>query len=299
MVTHILILVFGVFMAATAAIFIKISTLDPYFLASGRLLLACVILSPFFYNDWKKHKDSYSRKHLRRCVIPGIIFATHFITWNIGVRETHAANGTLIVTLVPVVMPFVLFFTINEIVNQRELMGTMFSILGVCLLAYGDWHSSPEHLFGDLMCFISMLFYAYYLAAGRKNRDFPALWLYMVPLYFVAGVACFLAGLMSGELRVIYPAEQYFWLSCLALFPTVLGHSFINFGLKHLRGQVVGLINLLQFIFCGIFAYFFLEEVPTIYLYPASVLILIGAFIAIGSMPVRDIEKNADSPDAG
>ncbi|KKK77008.1 hypothetical protein LCGC14_2857920 [marine sediment metagenome] len=36
----------------------------------------------------------------------------------------------------------------------------------------------------------SMVLLAMYMALGRKNRDFPSIWLYVVPLYFVGGCMC-------------------------------------------------------------------------------------------------------------
>jgi drug/metabolite transporter (DMT)-like permease len=51
--------------------------------------------------------------------------------------------------------------------------------------------------------------------------------------------------------------------------------------MKHLRGQVVSILNVLQFVSAGIMAYFIREEVPAATFYPASALVLVGTIIVL------------------
>jgi drug/metabolite transporter (DMT)-like permease len=45
------------------------------------------------------------------------------------------------------------------------------------------------------MCLVSMLLFALYLALGRRNRDFPSVWLYVIPVYGQAAAVCLLVAL--------------------------------------------------------------------------------------------------------
>ena len=54
------------------------------------------------------------------------------------------------------------------------------------------------------------------------------------------------------------------------LVPTIIGHSILNYSMKHLRGQVVSILNVLQFVSAGIMAYFIRDEVPAATLYPPA-----------------------------
>jgi drug/metabolite transporter (DMT)-like permease len=65
------------------------------------------------------------------------------------------------------------------------------------------------------------------------------------------------------------------------LVPTVIGHSLLNYSLRHFRGQVVGLSNFSQPLFAGVLAFLVLSEVPDPIIYPAGVLIAIGVTIAL------------------
>jgi drug/metabolite transporter (DMT)-like permease len=276
-------LVGGVFAASSAVIWIKLSSLDPYLLSAYRLLGAALLLLPVFFLAWRRARERFTLGRLfRRAVVPGFLLALHFITWVDGARRTDAANASLIVNLVVVAMPFFLWFVLREGLNRREWVGTGFAVLGVIILGVGDYHLAPENLIGDLVCFLSMLLYAGYLVAGRTQRDLPSLWLYVVPLYAVGGLICLGFGLAAGSRPEALPLNETLILLALILIPTLLGHTGINLGLKYIRGQVVGLFNLLQFVFAGIMAYFILREVPIVAFYPAALSVILGVVVVLG-----------------
>lgn len=281
-------LVGGVFSASTAVIWIKLSNLDPYLLSAYRLLGAAILLFPTFLLAWRRvGRVPTIRTLLGRSWLPAALLALHFISWVDGARRTDAANATLIVNLVVVAMPFFLWFILREGLNRREWKGTALAVLGLALLGLGSYNFAPEQLLGDFICFISMLFYAAYMVAGRRNRDIPSLWLYVVPLYALSGLMCLAAGLAMGSVPQALPAREWGLLLLLVLVPTLLGHTGINMGLKYLRGQVVGLVNLLQFVFAGIMAWFLLSEVPHIGFYPAAALVIWGVMIVLNWNPFR------------
>jgi drug/metabolite transporter (DMT)-like permease len=126
-----------------------------------------------------------------------------------------------------------------------------------------------------------MLLFAHYLAQGRVNRDFPDIWLYLVPLYAMAGVLCFgISLLVANPLEAHAPRDWLLSLG-LAVIPTIMGHSILNLSMKHLRGQIVSVFNLCQFIFVGVLAFLLLDEVPQTLFYVASCLVVGGALLVI------------------
>ncbi len=285
MLSHIIALLAGIFLCSTSVILIKANSVHPVLLSGYRLVIAAAILSPFFLRAYQAHKVSFPLKKFKSTLFPAVILAIHFMSWTVGARSTIAANGSLIVNLVPIAMPVVLYFTVREVVNRGEIGGTLLSLAGVFLLAGGDYVSSREYLTGDLVCFGSMVLFAIYLAQGKKNRDFPSIWLYLVPVYGVAGIICFGVGLMVTDPFVVLSGRDYLVLLGLGLIPTIGGHSLINNAMQHLRGQVVSVCNLGQFIFAGAMAYLFFGEVPATVFYVACLLIIGGAIITILSNP--------------
>jgi drug/metabolite transporter (DMT)-like permease len=288
MVWKILLLIFGVFTAATAVIMIKHSTVDPVLLASYRLLVAGVLLLPLFMMDLRRHRRRFQWRQLRLAILPGVLLGLHFITWIIGARLTTAANSSLIVNMVPVVMPFLLVLLVRERLTRGELAGTGIAMLGLGLLAGSDLNLSREFFLGDVMCFVSMLFYALYMALARRNRTLPSLWLYVVPLYLIGGASCLGVAIARGSaLPGIGSGKNLALIIGLAVVPTIMGHSIFNYSMKHLRGQVVSLLGLGQFIFAAALGVVLLSppEIPHWSFYPAAVLVVAGAAIALRSYP--------------
>ncbi len=281
-------LLVGVLACSVAVIWIKLSSIDPILLTALRLAIAVTILSPFVYRDWRKHRETLTWGHLRDAAIPGVVFALHIITWNIGIRLTEAANGTLIVNLNPIVTPFLLLAFLGERVTKREVCATLLGVIGLLVLCVADFQLSAETFRGDLICFGSMLLMAVYLTLGRKFRHHPTVLLYVTPLYATASLVAFAAAPFAEPLglRVTdQPLDWWYearWLLLLAIVPTIIGHSLINNAMRTLRGQVVSVMNMMQFVIAGVVAWFVLGEVPAASFYIAAVLVVFAGLIAAG-----------------
>ncbi len=309
MLFRIPLLICGVFCCSTAVLMIKASRVDPILLAALRLLVATVALGPVFWRDHLKYRDRWDMGRLKRTALPGVILGLHFISWNFAARMTLAANASLIVNMLPAAMPFLLYLLIREKPNRREIIGTIIALGGVLILVGGDFHLSDEYFMGDVVAFGSMLLFGLYLALGRRNSDFPTIWLYVVPLYLTAGLSslaiwAFLylfgpTGLATvGDIS--QPIREIAFVLGLGLIPTVTGHSIMNYSMKHLRGQAVSIANLGQFIFAGLMAWAILSEIPAWNFYIACGLVVSGAITALrGHHPTADelLQSNrADNP---
>jgi drug/metabolite transporter (DMT)-like permease len=293
----IVLLVFGVVCGATAVLMIKASQLHPAVLATHRLLLAALLLSPLYFHLAGKHRATYSVRHLRLVFLPALTLALHFITWAQGAKLTQAANASLIVNLVPVAMPFLLYFTAREVITRNEVLGTLVALAGVVLLTASDVTISPKYLQGDLICFGSMILVAFYLVQGRVSRQFPSIWLYLVPLYAIAGAICFLISLLVADPLSRHAPRDYLLSLGLAAVPTVMGHSIMNLSMQRLRGQIVSVVNLTQFLFAGALAYLLFGEEPHRVFYIAGALVVSGAVIVIRAMPAQSVAE-PDSDEA-
>lgn len=281
-------LVFGLWACATSVIFIRESTVHPVVLAGYRLLFAALFLLPLYAAALKQYGGGLNRSRLRRTLLPAVFLAVHLASWNYGARMTPAANATILVNLLPLATPFLLLVVVKERVNRGEIIGTVIALAGVLGLTAGDYQVSRAHFTGDLICLGSMILFAAYLVFGRKNRDFPAIWLYVVPLYAFSGLLCFLMAIPMTDIFARYPAREYLLILGLVLFPTIAGHSIFNYALKHFRGQVVSVANLTQFIFAGVMAYVFFNEIPEPRFYAATAAILAGAVVTIRAMPTGE-----------
>jgi drug/metabolite transporter (DMT)-like permease len=275
-------IIFGVWTCSTAIIFIRQSTLHPILIVAMRLLIGATILFPFYLRDHLRSGERFTFAKMRSSVLPGIMLALHFITWVIGARMAQPAQASLIVNLVPLVMPFLLYFVTKERLHRAEWIATGMALVGLGILGYGDFHLDRETFLGDAICFGSMLLFSVYLILSRKNREKGGIFEYVVPLYYVAGICCLVPALLiPGALDGIDVPREWVIAFLLALLPTAFGHTILNFSMRKLRGQTVSIFNSGQFIFAGTMAYFVEKIKPGFGFYPAAVLLLAGAIMSM------------------
>jgi len=296
MLWRILLLVAGVFACSTAVILIKACRVDAVQMAAYRQLVAAAVLAPLFLRDWRRAGSAFTARHLRGAFLPGAMLGLHFISWIFGAQKARAANASLIVNMVPIVLPFFLHWLIRERLTRGEFAGTTLALAGMVLLALADSRHGGDLVAGDLLCFGSMILFGLYLALGRKNRHYPTVWLYLVPVYSIGGALCLLCTLTVGwfapalaapitQFPAREPLREVLLILGLGIIPTVIGHSALNHAMRHFRGQVVGVANLGQFVFAGLMAWAFFGEVPTWALYAAAGLVVAGVVLALRSAP--------------
>jgi drug/metabolite transporter (DMT)-like permease len=292
MLLRYLLLFLGVLACSTSAIFIRASATDPFVLTAMRLLIAFILLTPVLFAQLQKHGSAFTRDHLRRTRAPALVLACHLILWTLGARMTVVAQATLIVNLVPVALPFFLLYLVKERINRAEVAGTVLAIVGLTILSVKDALKGGGSVEGDAVCFVSMLLFALYLALGRRNRDFPSIWLYVIPVYGQAAFVCLLVALPRIRTFEVGSAREWALMVGLGAIPTVCGHSLLNAAMRRIRGQIVSLCNVSQFVFAGVMGYLLFGEVPRAIFYLASAIVVTGVAIVVFSTPPGAAESD-------
>lgn len=271
----------GVFACSTAAVMIKASTTHPFVLSAVRLWIAALLLTPLFWHEWRKHRGALPAGWLTRTTLPALMLSAHFISWAYGARMTMTAQASLIVNLAPVALPFFLHWLLAERITGREILGTVLALSGVGVLSARDAFSGGGDLAGNIVCFGSMLMFAWYLVLGRRNRDVPSLWLYVVPIYWQAAVFCGLAALPWAHTLKVASGREWALMAGLAVVPTIIGHSLLNLSMRALRGQLVSICNVGQFVFAGAMAWLLFGETPGVLFYGAAALVVSGVALVV------------------
>lgn len=276
------VLIFGIACSAVSFVFIRESVERSIMLAAWRVLLAAIILAPAYISARRKYGDAPFIAIVRRSLIPGLILSVHFIAWVSGARLTPGANATLMVSLMPLVMPFFMYFLYQEKLHSREWIATALAMVGVIMLSYNDVQISQEHFLGDLICLLAMVLFAAYLALARSNLEaVPSVWLYIVPMYTVAGLSSLAIAAATGPIMPTFERYNLLMVFLLAAMSTVVGHTALNYAMQKLRGQTVTLMNLSGFVIAGLAGYLVYNEVPSTTFYIASTFIVAGLLFAV------------------
>lgn len=293
------VLILGVFACSTSVIFIKSSTCPKEWLTALRLLIAAVALTPVFLWEGRKTPQHMRRKTLALSLPGALLLVVHFITWVMGARMAYVANSTLVVNLTPVALPFVMWLTTAERITRGEIIGTLIALSGVIALVAHDAKIDPEQAVGIGICFASMILFCFYIAMSRKLGAGRSVWLYVVPLYWVAGIV---GAIYAGSLHALRPdivamptwnAREIGLLLCIGLIPTVVGHSIMNWCIKHMRSAIVSTFNVFQFAFAGLMGWQVFKEKPEPLFYPVCALIIAGVIVVIRSTPAKQTPAQA------
>jgi drug/metabolite transporter (DMT)-like permease len=276
-----LVLLAGVFGAASSVFFIKASRLEPATLSAVRLLAAAAILSPFALIQLRRAGIAPSWRGVAVVLPAALPLAVHYLTWFRGVRLTSAAMSTLIVNLTPVFMPFLVWGLLRERINRGELIGSLVAIAGVVVLTLGKDRSGQTTTAGILICIGSIGLCTLYLALGRKYARGRSLLAYIVPLYCVAGLVGLAGAFALHEPLPPITLREIAVALGAVIFPTVIGHTALNYAMVHLPSQVVSCSSLGQFVFVAILAMPIYGEYPTWNLLLPAVLVLGGSLIVI------------------
>lgn len=280
--TRILLLFLGQMITSTAVILIKINTIHPVLFASIRVLGAGALLSPLFVREARRIHGGISFAAVRPAIVPGIFLAIHFMSWTLAARTTIAANANLIVNMVPLFMPIVVFVLLRERLRRFEAIGTLVALVGFGALALPNVRGSSETLLGDALAFGSMLFFTVYLALARRNRGAGNVWLYVTPLYLMAGmISLVVSFFFTSPWAEPWSATNILSLAGIILGPTIIGHTAINHAMSRLPTQLVGLSQLSQTIWAGLLGFFLLGEVPAPEFAIAAVCIVAGVTVIV------------------
>ena len=283
LVSRTALLLFGVFCASTATIFVKASRELPLLMTAGRLLIAALVLTPFFLRELKAAPGDFGWRQFGWACLPAVVLAINMSIFVVGARMTQAADAGLIVSLTPLAMPFFLWWLMREKINRQEVFGTLVMLAGILVLFGGNLHASHTNFIGDMIVVASMLALTGYLALGRKNAARLSLWLYIVPLYWVAGLICLAAALFFVNPIKAYAMPDLLAILGLGVISTALGQTLLNYSFQHFRGQTVSLTLMLLPLFTGAMGYLFFGEIPHPSFYLAALLISAGIFVALRS----------------
>ncbi|MFO1531135.1 MAG: DMT family transporter [Kiritimatiellia bacterium] len=264
-----------------STVFIRESRLDAVSLAAFRLLAAALLLSPAFVRAVRR-AGGYRREWFLVSLLAGLPLGIHLLLWNFGARLTLPGNATLLVTLSPLFTPLLFWWLAGERVTRRELAATALGLAGAAVLAADSARVSAASLTGDLLCLLSMGAFCFYLAAGRRARTLPSLWVYVVPVYATAGALCWvIAAARGGGSPLAVPAREWIWILGLVVVCTMIGHTLVNHSLARLRGQVVSVSMQGQFVVAAFLGWRVEGVLPRALFYPAAALTLGGILLLL------------------
>ncbi len=189
--------------------------------------------------------------------IGGFILSIGFCGYVFAMYNTTVANTNFIISLQILFLAIFGFFFLKEKINLITLISIILAMSGVLLMVGNSL--SPGELSGNLAAFTMPITFAVLIMIVRK---FPSV--DMVPAQFVAGISSCLIGLSLSPTIMISPHDIF--LGFLAgFFQIGFGFIFITIGARTTPSAMVGIIMLSESVLGPIWAFLFVNEIPSLY----------------------------------
>ncbi len=269
----------GILAVSTASIFIKLCDAPVLIIATYRMMLASLMLTPFAY--YKKPWRGWERNEMGWFLLSGLFLSLHFAFWIASLKYTSVASSVVLVTTHPIFVGIGSWLFLKEQMGMKLVLGIALSVLGSGLISYGDRTLSKQAWMGDWLALLGAMAASGYLLIGRKMRKDLDLFSYIFPVYSTAGLALIVFSLLFQKPFFSYSTTTYLFMFLLALIPQLIGHTTFNWALRYLPASMVAITILGEPIGSTILAYFILSEGLTVLKILGGISIFAGILIAL------------------
>ncbi|MBN2425357.1 MAG: DMT family transporter [Calditrichaceae bacterium] len=281
-------LIIGVFIISWSSIIIRLmGDVDPMIISFYRLSISAIILMPLWKNtDFKKIHWHSSGKLM---LLAGFFLALHFYTWITSLQLTTVGNSIFLESTHPL---FGLLFSVlflKEKPGLRFIPVIFLGLSGMFIIVFRDINLDPDLLSGDLYAVAGAIFVAAYLIAARKTGKNIPLIPYLTLVYGIAAVFLLIAMLLKNICFWSLPLQTWLWLLLLALGPSFIGHSILNWASRKIPVYYVNTALLSEAVLATVFAALILQEIPGFNFYIGAVLIIIAVIRIFRQRKVNEI----------
>jgi drug/metabolite transporter (DMT)-like permease len=214
----------------------------------------------------------------------GAFLAGHFWSWIASLSYTSVASSVVLVNTQPVFVAVLSILVLGERPTRRQWVGIAVAVAGAAVIGWGDFSGGPRPLVGDLLAVAGAVFVSLYYVIGRRLRQRVELWSYIGVVYGVAAVLLLgAAAVMPGVALTGYPGTDWAVFLALAAGPMMIGHTGVNYALRHVRAYVANLALLGEPIGATLLAWWLpgIQERPSPQLVVGGSLVLLGIGLGV------------------
>ncbi|MBD2603583.1 DMT family transporter [Scytonema hofmannii FACHB-248] len=227
-------------------------------------------------------KESLNNQQILLLLATSVFFCATQLFWAWSLTQTSLANSALIHNLTPFFTALGGYLLFNQRFDYKFLIGLIIASVGTIVLGLCDLQIGSIKLQGDLLAFLSALFYAAYFLGIEKLRTQLTVttilsWIYrIVTLFFVV--------ILLTVKDEWFPHSWNGWLAVITLaLALIVSHGLLVYSLKYLSSSFVAMINLFDPAVTGFFAWMIFAEALNWLNLVAFVIIVLGIYLALSS----------------
>jgi drug/metabolite transporter (DMT)-like permease len=262
----IIILTLGILCLSTASVLIKFCDDVPAItIAAYRMAMATVIMA--LLAAWKQVSfRGLGRRAWLGALLGSVFLALHFAFWVTSLKYTSVASSVVLVTTNPIFVGVFSWILFRERQPLALLAGIALSFAGSVVLALGDGGldqllaGGSSAVLGDALALLGAVMASGYLMTGSRMRERMDLLAYATLVYGFSAVWLWIMVLAIRLPVSGFKGSSYLSLVAMAVLPQAIGHTTINWALKHLKTGMVAVTILGEPIGASILAFFILRE---------------------------------------
>jgi len=278
-----LVLAIGVIAISTSAILVKVSTAPSGVIAFYRLLFSVLLMGPIFFSKYRTELKLVTKRDWGISIASGFFLAFHFILWFESLNYTSVASSTVLVTLQPIFAFIGTYLFFKERLSLNAICSGMIAVLGSVIISYGDFKISGTALFGDMLALAACALVTFYLLFGQSVRKRISLITYTFIVYAISTSVLLVYLLVTKESFYPYPKSDWLYFILLAIIPTLLGHTLLNWVVKWVSTSMISVAILFEPVGATVLAYYMIGETVNLsqVIGGAVVLLGIGLYILV------------------
>jgi drug/metabolite transporter (DMT)-like permease len=250
----------GALSVSTSAILVKWVDAPAAVTAFYRLFFTVLFMTPFFIKYIPELRTITKRDWLFS-VVSGILLAFHFILWFESLNYTSVTSSVVLVTLQPLFAFVGGYVFFKERLTVGALLSGLLAITGSIIISWGDFQVSGKALFGDMLALLACAMVTGYWLFGQDLRKRLSLMTYTYVVYGVSSITLLLYVLFFKYPLFSYGQTDWICFILLAIVPTLLGHSLMNWSVKWVSAATISMSILFEPVGASILAYFLLGEI--------------------------------------
>ncbi|MCP4179088.1 MAG: EamA family transporter [bacterium] len=252
-------------------LFPKIIDLPAIYIILGRSIIASV--SIFIFLKLCKAELSIQKKHIFGIIILGILMAVHWVSLFKSIQVSNVTIGIISFFSFPIMTVFIEPFFSKSKLTIRDIFLGILVIAGIILILpkFNINHNLTQ---GVIWGLISALFYTFRNILAKKYlKHYSGTHLMLLQVVVISIIL--LPSLYYGpHLIKEIPLNDIVELIILGIFFTALPHCLYISSLKFLKAKTVGIMSIIQPLYCIVFAVIFLGESPTLKTIIGGIIIL-------------------------
>lgn len=277
-------LLIAVFAVSWSSIFIRWCGDTPALIISFYRMFWSTLL--LFSYQLMANPAALSYRKINKCskklmIIAGVLLAFHFATWIASIQLTTISHSLVLESTHPVFALIISPIFLKEKGGINTIFAAIITLAGIIIITGQDLYLANGKFLGDLLALAGALFVSFYILIARHQRSKIELIPYLIAVYGMATLVLLFLIIISGYPLFDYPLVTHFVMILLAVIPTGIGHSLINWAARKIEIYKVNFTILGEPVIASLLAFLIFGEKPYGIFYLGAAFILVGIILVL------------------